>query len=71
MPVVAHLFQRSFAVEFLLQPTQGFFYGFTFFNFYFAQLNSHPLYIILPAFAPHHGSPNRADQNAKNAKNCQ
>lgn len=71
MPVVAYLLQRSFAVEFLLQPAQGLLHGFTFFDFYFAQLDSHPLYNILPAFTPSHGSPDRAEQNAKVYKKCQ
>jgi len=47
MPIVTYLFQRSFAIEFLLQSAQGFFYGFTFLDFYFAQPVSHPLYFVL------------------------
>jgi len=38
MPVVAHLFDGTFSIEFLLQPTQGLFNGFTFFDFYFTQV---------------------------------
>jgi hypothetical protein len=43
MPVIAHDFERAFAIDFFLQSTQCLIYGFAFFQLNFCQTNSLPL----------------------------
>src|SRR5437660_7498352 len=46
MPMVAHDFERAFAVDLLLQSPQRFFNGLAFFQLNFCQTNSLPLRMI-------------------------
>jgi len=46
MPVVAHFFERAFAVELLFEPPQRFINGLAFFQSNFGQSFLTPLYAI-------------------------